>query len=46
MRSVGSDSTSGREKEGKKERKKERIDPRLSVLLSMEPWAAAKKALS
>ena len=42
MRSVGSHSTSGREKEGIKERmKKIYMD-----LLSMEPWAAAKKKLS
>ena len=46
MRSVGSHNTSEREKEGIKERKGCSGWTINRYLLSMEPWAAAKKALS
>jgi hypothetical protein len=42
--SIGSHNMSGREKEGKKERMK--IICNSSCLLSMEPWAVTRRALS
>jgi hypothetical protein len=46
MSLIVSHSTSGREKEGYKEGTGVVVSIKIGYLLSMEPWAAAKKTIS